>query len=1442
MSGAGKYVRAPHRTSLSENGDSSDDEVQTGQFVRAPLVHSPMADQSYTDDEYAHYSYAPDYKEKLEARVLELENVINELKAKQRTSREEPTAGEKSSPTIPYIAPLIEPTPSVSSTSGGTVRWDNIKPFPKNVPATKMWEAWIRFLEDFEIAVSLSNLKNPKRRVELLLLSMGDELKSIVRAAKLRPASDDDDCYNQLVKNIDQYLKALTDPAAEHEDFSKMCQEEGESAVKFHARLTEKVLLCDYSPMDQERFVRTQLLRGLRNQEVKKTARTYGHDSNTIVQAATRAEAFQSEVSISGCEPNVLAVSSKRFWNMQGQRKRQSAIHQASGSSTKNFKYERSSANQENVSRRYRCPRCYRLSHRGGVCPALSKTCNSCGQRGHFAVACRVDRVNTLKDKSPEIPVEEDQKEQFVNALSLQDVLVDCRVGSSTPIKFLIDSGADVNVIGGTDWHKLEMQVGLGTASVLRIPVSKYTDIRAYASDKPMQVKCCFRAKIEAIGLTKPVVMADFLVVADGRRSLLGRATASDMELLKVGGMVNTCEQLSVFPKVPGVKVRFSIDHTIPPVRNAYYNIPAAYREEARRRLKQMETRGIIERVNTAPLWISGMSAVPKGKTDFRLVVNMRAPNKAIKREYFRLPLIDEMKVKLHGARFFSKLDLSDAFYHLELSEESRELTTFLSENGMYRFTRLMFGVNCAPEVFQREMTRILKDVENKIIYIDDILLFADTLEHLRTTVAHVLKTLRSNNLTLNTSKCEFDCSRLSFLGHEVSEEGFNIEASKVKDIRSFRHPTTSSELRSFLGLASFVSPYIKNFAEITAPLWSVSTALKWSWGDEQKNAFELVKQRIIDSTTSLGFFSESEKTILYTDASPNALGAVLVQEDDEGKSRIISFASKSLTATEKKYAQNQREALSAVWAVEHFSYFLLGRYFILRTDAQGMTFILSRTREESKRALTRADGWALRLSPYNYDVEYIKGNNNIADPSSRLYCGKDDAFNEELSPWEVCHLGPRSIEFLTESEIREYMVKDDNLIQVVRAMETQTWPKKLMRFKSIANDLVFVDGILVKNGCIVIPQGLRQKTLEIAHAGHPLEAKLKSILRRRVWWPGMAADAENWVKTCAICAVNGRPERPPPMQRAFAPKSVWETIAIDFNGPYQKLGGISILVIIDLRSRYAIARPVKSTKFEYTRAVLDSVFEREGFPRAIKSDNGPPFNGEDYAKYCSERGIQTVFSTPFYPQQNGLVEGFMKNINKAMSAALSTEANFQKELQAAVQAYNAADHSITKMPPEEVLVGRKIKRGLPLLNYGRTAHDEQLLDDRDREAKLHSKRREDARRGAKESKVKPGDTVIVERQTRAKGESRFSSKRYTVMEERNGHLVLCDEDGQQLKRHVSQTKRVRDWRRTDSSETPRQDSESIRPAGEDHRERPQREKRLPSYLSEYALMVEQTK
>lgn len=419
-------------------------------------------------------------------------------------------------------------------------------------------------------------------------------------------------------------------------------------------------------------------------------------------------------------------------------------------------------------------------------------------------------------------------------------------------------------------------------------------------------------------------------------------------------------------------------------------------------------------------------------------------------------------------------------------------------------------------------------------------------------------------------------------------------------------------------------------------------------------------------------------------------------------------------------------------------------------------------------------------------------------------------------------------------------------------ALDTGYWPQPLRQFESLSDELEVQDGILIRAGCVVVPETLRQKALAIAHEGHPSAAKLKSILRERVWWPNMNKDAVDWVESCAVCATNGRPEKPTPMQRFLAPKNVWETIALDFNGPYSNFGGISILVIVDYRSRFVIAKPVKSTSFEQTKKVLDSVFEKEGFPQCMKSDNGPPFNGDDYRQYCSERGIKTIFSTPLYPQQNGLAEVCMKLVNKSMIAATTNKTNYIDELNAAVHAHNAAAHAVTKIPPEEVMMRRKVRRGLPLVRPGHSSFEDDDLDARDRKSKLLAKEREDQKRGARECRVKMGDFVVVERQNRAKGESRFHPCKYCVTEENNGMLVLCDDAGKVLKRHVSQTRKVGEWRSNGSESVEEKEGTTQQETNCQQRQdqepnrctapiqRPGREKRAPGHLKDFVLAAEQ--
>lgn len=281
-----------------------------------------------------------------------------------------------------------------SSGSASSFRWDQIPPFPRDVPANKLWEEWQRFLENFEIAVSLSCAFDPVSRAKLLFLSMGPDLQGIVRAAKLRPNLDNSMCYTRFVNNVDAHLKSMTDTSSEHEAFTGMQQRKGESVVSFHSRLTEKVRLCGYSPEDQERFVRTQLLKGMQNKGLAKTARTFGYETNYIVQCATRDEAFEEDNKQNdNRDQTAYAVTNrgddddkrfKKYTPRSRDRLESKVIDQKSG--------------RHGHGRRSRCSRCNRLSHSGNRCPAINKKCNSCGTVGHFAMACRKRRVNQVQD------------------------------------------------------------------------------------------------------------------------------------------------------------------------------------------------------------------------------------------------------------------------------------------------------------------------------------------------------------------------------------------------------------------------------------------------------------------------------------------------------------------------------------------------------------------------------------------------------------------------------------------------------------------------------------------------------------------------------------------------------------------------------------------------------------------------------------------------------------------------------------------------------------------------------------------------------------------------------------------------------------------------------------------------------------------------------------
>lgn len=298
-----------------------------------------------------------------------------------------------------------------------------------------------------------------------------------------------------------------------------------------------------------------------------------------------------------------------------------------------------------------------------------------------------------------------------------------------------------------------------------------------------------------------------FYVVKGGQQCLLGRTTATDLGVLFVG-LPSThgvsMLQASVkhpFPKIKGVKVSIPIDHSVPPVCQHPRRPPIALTARIEDKLNSLLANDIIEPVEGGCKWVSPLVTVVKDNGDLRLCVDMRRANAAILRERHLMPTIEDFLPRFTSAKFFSRLDIKEAFHQVELEEDSRYITTFITHMGLFRYKRLMYGIVIAPEIFQRILEQILSRCSKFAVnFIDDILIFSDTEEEHEEALNMVLSTLREYGVLLNKDKCVFKVTELDFLGHTISSEGIQPSVDKIEALTKFRPPATQEELRSFFG------------------------------------------------------------------------------------------------------------------------------------------------------------------------------------------------------------------------------------------------------------------------------------------------------------------------------------------------------------------------------------------------------------------------------------------------------------------------------------------------------------------------------------------------------------------------------------------------------------------------------------------------------------------
>ena len=829
-------------------------------------------------------------------------------------------------------------------------------------------------------------------------------------------------------------------------------------------------------------------------------------------------------------------------------------------------------------------------------------------------------------------------------------------------------------------------------------------------------------------------------------------------------------------------------------------------RKAVSKELEKLIEQDIIEPVIDQPTpWISPIVCVPKKDGGTRICVDMREANNAIIRERHIMPTLDDFKTAVNGSKYFSKIDLKQAYHQVELDPESRFITTFSTHEGLFRYKRLSYGTSSSAELFQNILQRNLSDIKNVKNIADDIIIFGKNREEHDTALESCLKRLSALNIKAKGSKCSFLKAEIKFYGLIFTEKGTRPDPDRVEKLQNVAPPQNASEVRSFLGMANTCSDYIPNYAAMTLPLRELTKkTVKFKWTLVEQRAFNQLKQKLTQAPV-MAYFDTHKRSMLIVDGSPKGISGILTQRDnDKASYKIISYASRALSSVESHYSQTDIEGLALVWAIEHFRLFLLGTEFDVVTDHKALEAIFNNPKSKPP---ARIERWILRLQPYNFRVIYKSGLTNEADYLSRhpIDLTKKESLEERIAEeyinYIVEHTIPKS---MTLKEIQQETKKDRVLQKVQKALDTGKWDtqdKDIQPYKRCMEEITRnkTKDVLMKGSRIIIPEILQDKATRLAHMGHQGIEKTKSLLREKIWYPNMNQKVKEIIEGCSSCQAVGISNPVEPMMITPTEDIPWYHLGIDFLGPIPNSHQY-LLVVIDTYTKFPEVEIVHSTSIQAIIPKLDRIFATHGIPVKLTSDNGPPFNGAEFERYMKALNIEWKTSTPLWPQGNSNVENFNKTLVKVLQTAQLEERNWRQELQRFLLSYRVTPHATTKIAPCELLYNRTVKGYLPELPSKKVLNKHKAAKENIEKSKERNKANYDKTHHAKESDIKEGDIVICLQKKRNKLTPNFNPERFTVISCKGTRLVAKNKY-HIITRNVSHFKKVNRYEATEEDD-----------------------------------------
>ena len=737
---------------------------------------------------------------------------------------------------------------------------------------------------------------------------------------------------------------------------------------------------------------------------------------------------------------------------------------------------------------------------------------------------------------------------------------------------------------------------------------------------------------------------------------------------------------LTVFEKYRGIFAKSMMDlgktnlisHEITltdsiPVYTPPYVVPFNQRPFIKRHLQEMIQNGIICE-STSP-YSSSVVLVKKKNGEIRFCVDFRKLNSKTIKDPQPIPRIQDLTSYFKGAKIFSTIDLFSGFWQIEVDEKDRYKTAFTCDMGHYHFIRLPMGLCNSPATFQRLMQTVLGPVLHQfaLVYLDDIIIYSDTMENHIIHLETVLELLHKAGLKIKLEKCEFVMTEIIYLGHIISSEGIRPNPKKIEAVSNYPAPVNVNQLRTFLGLANYYRRYIKDFAKIAHPLTELTKKNKaWIWEAEQDYAFNALKFKLTSSPILGHPDLHTAQYFIDTDASQYCVGGVLSQIQNLAD-KVIAYTSRHLNEQETNWSTFEKELFAVKHSVETFRTYVHGTKIIVRSDHKPLEKTLDKPSPNEKVAR-----WKLYLNSYDIDIIHRPGKlNQNADALSRIPKKVD------LVPSiSVIMKGsfPSKEEFICAQQKDEYCLRKQS-------------PNR--------NDGM---NLITSKGKIIVPLILINRVIERFHdhilGGHLGITKTAKRISQKYFWPQMIVDITNYINSCLICAKRkAYGKRMAPLKPLEPSLFFWQRIAMDIVGPLPETysGNRYILVMSEYATRYMIAVAMKDQKAKtVAKHFIINVILKYGSPLQILTDQGKNFLSNLMKDICSLLNIKQTRTTAYHPATDGNVERFNRTMGDMLATGLSKDINrWDEYLPFVIYIYNTSVHTSTNETPHYLLYGQ---------------------------------------------------------------------------------------------------------------------------------------------------------